>query len=262
MCPRVPHLVRKSTLVCLAFAVSTLVTLVFIAARAYAKSTPRAPHAAAIASAHEDARVRGKYPVAPATLDGDLLVYPPYPPAREAKATVVYLHGIHGLAVNGCPWMRSDAGWTVCPEANERLANGTFSWAGSAADKRAIVARAERAAGSGDGETVLVGFSQGAYVVVELLEARLGRYRGVVFLSADVAPTARELRAAGVSRVVLGAGELDGAYAPMRATAERLGRDGRDGLDVRFVSLGRVGHTYAADDRAALANAIAWAAGA
>jgi hypothetical protein len=61
-----------------------------------------------------------------------------------------------------------------------------------------------------------------------------------------------------VKRVVLGAGELDAAYAPMLATSKRLEREG---IDTRFVSLGRVGHTYVAETGAPLAAAIEWAAG-
>ncbi len=193
-----------------------------------------------------DPRVRGK--AAPSVVDG-MLAYP-----VQSRATVVYLHGIHGLAANGCPWMRSDGGFLVCPEANVALPNGTFSWSGQPAVDRAVVARAERAAGGT--RTVLVGFSQGAYVTTDILEARLGKLHGVVLLSADVAPSAKALADAGVKRVVLGAGELDATYAPMKKTADRLAREG---VDVRWVSLGRVGHTYVAEDPEALRGAITWA---
>jgi hypothetical protein len=222
-----------------------VVCLLFAARSAAASPVPRT---ARITAARLDPRVRGKY--AETTLDG-MLAFP-----VQNTTTVVYLHGIHGLAANGCPWMRSGGGSLVCPEANVALPNGTFSWSGRADVDHAVVARAERAARGSS--TVLVGFSQGAYVATDIVEAGLGKYRGLVLLSADVSPSAKALADAGIRRVVLGAGELDGSFAPMKKTAERLAREG---VEVRFVSLGRVGHTYQAEDREALAAAIAWACG-
>jgi predicted esterase len=180
----------------------------------------------------------------------------------------VYLHGIHGRAENGCPWLRdgaSQVGWLVCPDANEHLANDTFSWSGTVAEQHDVVARAERAAQAqgADAEAagVLIGFSQGAYVALDLVRARLGHHRGLVLIGADVAPSAATLQAAGVDRIVLAAGDLDGASAPMRRAAERLRHEG---MDVRFVPLGPVGHSYQASDdgpKEALRDAIAWAGG-
>lgn len=255
MSPRVPHIVRKSTLVCLLVA---LLALAFFAGRASATTTPSSPRGMRSVRTAMDARMLDKDSSTPSVVDGVLA----FPPRKNVQSTttVVYLHGIHGLAKNGCPWLREGAnevGWLVCPEANVHLANDTFSWGGSAMEKRAIVAHAEKAVHA-DGPTVLVGFSQGAFVAMELVEARQGNYRGVVLLSATVEPRAKELAAAGVKRVVLGAGELDGSYAPLKDTAKRLERAG---VEVRFVSLGKVGHTYVAETGAPLATAIAWAAG-
>jgi hypothetical protein len=227
----------RTVLLCLSFFVVTNT--------AFAKRTPETTHAKL------DAPVRGKA--------SGMLSFPPNKNV-QTTTTVVYLHGIHGLAKNGCPWLREGAnqvGWLVCPEANVRLPNETFSWGGSASEKRAIVAEAERAV-PGNGPSVLVGFSQGAYVAEELLQTKQGSYRGIVFLAATVEPRASDLGKAGVKRVVLGAGELDGSYAPMKATAQRLEREG---VEVRFVSLGKVGHTYIAENGAPLAAAIAWAGG-
>jgi predicted esterase len=103
---------------------------------------------------------------------------------------------------------------------------------------------------------VIVGFSQGAYVALDLVRARLGRYRGLVLIGADVEPAKVLLDAAGVGRIVLAAGALDASYAPLQRAAARLRREG---MDVRFVDLGRIGHSYQTTDKEALRDAIAWA---
>lgn len=263
-----PRLARKIALVCLALVLS-LAGLVGIAftARAAGAGSARRQALPSTERTPRSAGVRAKYSATPTTIDAEghpLLAYPPR--AKDEKAiTVVYLHGIHGLPQNGCPWLRegaSEVGWLVCPAASSPLPNGTFSWGGPLADQHAVVARAERAAqragADGASANVLVGFSQGSYLAVDLVNHHLGSYRGLVLLAADVELSAAALREAGVTRVALGAGQLDGSYAPLRRTAERLRSDG---LDVRFVDLGAIGHTYQTTETAALAGAIAWAGG-
>jgi pimeloyl-ACP methyl ester carboxylesterase len=253
----VPRAARSAAAICLAIA---LVLALALVSRAAASPAPKHARVARTTGAGTTLAPRGKLPVDPATIDG-VLAYPP----RKGELTVVYLHGIHGRAENGCPYLRagaSEIGWLVCPEANLPEAPG-FTWAGSAADKRAIVARAEQAAHARGADpnapSVLVGFSQGSYVALELVRAHLGRYRGLVLLGADVEPSAAELSSAGVERVVLASGDRDAPRAALERAAERLRRQG---VEARFVSLGAVGHTYAAEHPAALAEAIAWAGGA
>jgi hypothetical protein len=166
---------------------------------------------------------------------------------------VVYLHGVHGRPENGCPWMHATGGWLLCPRADLVHEGGTASWSGVRTSE--LIARATRAAGAQ--ATVLVGFSQGAYEVDALLRRGAVRARGVVLLAADVAPEADALRAAGVRRIALGAGELDPSFVVLRASAARLARDG---IEVRLVSLGAVGHVYIADDPSVLRDAIQWVA--
>jgi len=55
---------------------------------------------------------------------------------------------------------------------------------------------------------------------------------------------------------VLAAGSLDASFAPLQRAAERLRREG---MDVRFLDLGPIGHTYQTTDKEALRDAIAWA---
>src|SRR6185295_13254316 len=113
----------------------------------------------------------------------------------KAPMTVVYLHGVHGRAKNGCPWLRggaSEIGWLVCPEANVTLSDGSTSWGGTTNEQLAILDRAKasaRARGASD-ETVIVGFSQGAYLALDLVRAHKTAARGLVLLGADVEPDA------------------------------------------------------------------------
>ena len=88
------------------------------------------------------------------------------------------------------------------------------------------------------------------------MRGHLGSYRGLVLIAADVAPDRALLEGAGVSRVVLAAGELDASFAPLRNAAARLAQEG---FDVRFVSLGKIGHTYQTTEKEALRDAIVWA---
>ena len=262
---RVPRAARKVVVVCLALAALLVVGFAF-ASETAARDTPaRARVTDATARTTKDETVRAKDETRPRALlesGATILAFPPAPGAATTL-TVVYLHGIHGLPANGCPWLRdgaSELGWLVCPEANERLPNGTFSWGGTTAAQHAVVARAERAAQAQGADpaaaNVLVGFSQGAYVALDLVHAHLGRYRGLVLIGADVVLSRALLRDGGVSRIVLAAGDLDGASASMKRAAAQLGREG---VDVRFVSLGRIGHSYATPEKDALRDAIVWA---
>lgn len=265
----IPRDARKTAALCLAL-VALVAVVLASAARAAARPLPAAPHVAANPRSRttRDESVRAKYPNKPLTLREDgvaILAFPPRAPSPSRPLTVVYLHGIHGRAENGCPWLRegaSELGWLVCPGANEPLANGTFSWAGTAADQRNVVARAERAAQAQGADperaTVLVGFSQGAFVALDLATRHLGHYGGLVLIGANVAPSRATLEASGVERIVLAAGDLDGASGPMKRATERLRREG---MDARFVSLGRIGHSYETTDKEGLRDAIVWAGG-
>jgi hypothetical protein len=259
----VPRVAREVGLPSLAVLGLVVLISLFASRETRAMASVATPRPLVSIGATSDARVREKEMTSPTTIGEGVLAYPPRAGVTGVTTpeTVVYLHGIHGRAENGCPYFRDGAralGWLVCPEANAVEAPG-FTWAGSPRDVRAIVARAEQATGAADASPgVLVGFSQGAYVALDLVHVRLGSYRGLVLLGAAVAPSAADLRAAGVTRVVLGAGTRDGSYAPLLATAARLRREG---VDVRFVSLGAVGHTYAAEDPATLTRAILFAGG-
>lgn len=190
-----------------------------------------------------------------------------YPPAKTTTRplTVVYLHGMHGRAENGCPFMRSGAselGWLVCPRGVEKHQDGTASWGANPLAQAPVVLDAIKAAersGAASEPGVAIGFSQGSYVALDLVKTKQVRFRGLVLLAGPEAhPSAARLREAGVVRVALGAGARDDAYGSLVADAARLTREG---IEARFFDLGNVGHTYDAEDRATLRAAIAWAGG-
>jgi pimeloyl-ACP methyl ester carboxylesterase len=186
----------------------------------------------------------------------------PADPPR-ARATFVYLHGVCGLTVNGCGHFAGAPGWLVCPQANAPCAGGGSSWSGSVEDKLAVVDGALDAAHARWPESegfpvVLVGFSQGAYVAVDVASARPGRFAGLLLLGADTEHAVDRLRASRVARVGLACGAYDMMFPRMRGTPRALGA----GVDARFASLGAVGHTYAAADGTddALTSLLAWVA--
>lgn len=175
---------------------------------------------------------------------------------------VVLLHGICGEPRNSCSVFSSVTGAElVCARADLSCPSGGAMWSGGAAALSRIESAVRGAASvsggriDADGPRVLVGFSQGAYVALRAVHAAPRRYPSVMLIGAFVKPTRAELEAAGVRRLVLAAGDLDASAATMRASAEHLQNEG---FDAKFVSLGRVGHTYVADDPKKLADAVAW----
>ena len=182
-------------------------------------------------------------------------------PEGTPRATFVYLHGVCGLTTNGCGHFGGAPGWLVCPQANATCRNGGSSWGGSTEEKAALVDRAVDAAHEAWPESkgapvVLVGFSQGAYVAMDVARARPGRYAGMVLLGADTGHAVERLRAAKVPRVALVCGAYDMMFPSMRDTPRALTSLG---VAARFESLGHVGHTYVGetgDD--VLTRMLAW----
>ena len=220
------------------------------------------------ASAHAGGETRRHYPSSPVVLhvDGvDVMAFPPATKAHTRPLTVVYLHGVRGRVENGCPWFRagaSEQGWLVCPEAIEPQPDGSWSWGADVFKQAPIVEgalRAARANGASSEPGIAVGFSQGSYVALDLVKARLATFRGLVLLGAELHPNAQTLKDAGIVRIALGAGQLDHvAHASLVEEAKRLANEG---IETRFFDLGRVGHTYAVEDTTILNDAIAFAGG-
>ena len=246
---------------CLVSAVS--LGAIFATENAQASTAPAvAKHAVVSSKATLETANLGMVSSTPKTIGGDVLSFAP---ATTAPTTVVYLHGIHGKAENGCPHLRngaSEVGWLVCPKATEKEADGKASWmldvnANAQTVNHALAAAVNEGASAEPG--VAVGFSQGGYITMDLVKSGKTHFRGLVLIAApEQHPTAAKLHEMGVQRVVLAAGQRDAAYWPLKKDAARLAAEG---MDVKFVDLGDVGHTYAAENTAALHDAIVWAAG-
>ena len=135
-------------------------------------------------------------------------------------------------------------------------------WAGSYVDAAraidaALTGAAALAPGQIDraGDGTLIGYSNGAYFAAEVACAQQGRWPGLVLLSMKVDLDPARLKKAGVRRVLLGAGDRDGASASMKAASERLLSGG---VQARFMSLGPGGHEFPADIGARMCEAVAW----
>jgi predicted esterase len=201
-------------------------------------------------------------------------VYPPLSDAPKAPLVVV-LHATCMQPASVCDWFGEagrDVGWLVCPSGNSSC-NGEPDWHGPGAEKAAFLDRAvahvehDLPAFVDDRPGVLIGWSRGAYAARDILHTLAeqpnltslgGRFRGVVFLAAQIAPDVDKLRAAGIERVVMAAGEQDGAKPARVASVARLQKKG---IPARFVSLGKIGHVWPNDFDARMREPIAWAAG-
>jgi predicted esterase len=191
-----------------------------------------------------------------------------YAPTDTAtpRPAVVFLHGMWADPEEACgAFVRAAAPFfLVCPRGNAPNGAGHM-WSGTAADAArsldaALTAADRLAPGKLDraGRGTMIGYSNGAYFAVELAVAQRGRWPGLVLLSMRLDLDPARLRAAGVERVVLAAGDLDDARASMQATADRLVAGG---VAARFQSLGPGGHPLPSDIDTRMCEAVAWVRG-
>jgi predicted esterase len=152
-------------------------------------------------------------------------------------------------------------GFLVCPRGN--APNGEWwMWTGTYATvapqlRAALTAASALAPGKLDrgGDGTLIGYSNGAYFAVEVAMAEPGKWTGLVLLSMRLDLDVARLRAAGVRRILLAAGDRDGARASLQSLAERTDAAG---LPTRFTSLGPGGHEFPPDMSARMCDAVAW----
>lgn len=181
--------------------------------------------------------------------DGEpgVVVYPAAKPGP--RRLTVALHGMCGHAENIC---RIFAGAVtagehlVCPRATRRCEGGGASWpqAGFEASIERAVTRAKVELGERVDESqgrTLIGYSLGAFRALDLAQRGEGKYPRVMLVGARILPSYQLLRAAGVERLLLGAGAWDMTYEHMRRESQRLARAG---LSTRFLSLGPAGHAF------------------
>jgi predicted esterase len=201
-----------------------------------------------------------------------VLAYPPLPTAggdgaasRGPLPVVMMLHGMCGEAQLACDFW-SDAGrersWLVCPAGNARCGEHD-DWKGTGEEKAGALDEAMEAVDRAYGPAavthaegdILIGFSRGAFVARDVAYARPGRFRALVLLGASMTPDAARLKASGIRRIVMGAGEHDGARPTMQRAARALDAAG---IPTRYVSLGRIPHALPNDLEDILRDALAW----
>jgi predicted esterase len=189
-----------------------------------------------------------------------------FPPAdtTNARPAIVYLHGMWASPEDSCGFFEPAAapfGFLVCPRGNAPLGDGRM-WKGTYYTVAPQLHAALEAAGKqwagkldGAGAGTMMGYSNGAYFAAEVAASEPGKWTGLVLLSMRLELDVARLRAAGVRRMVLGAGDQDGARDSMMAQAEHANAGG---LPTRFVSLGPGGHELTTDMGARFCDAVAW----
>jgi predicted esterase len=197
-----------------------------------------------------------------------VLVYSPESASvvPQARRVIVMLHGMCDTPENECSrFHAASSGFLVCPRANGECGNGGAIWRGPFASKQALVAGSLQALKSelGDAidtehEATLIGFSQGAYLALNLVTDDANPFSKLILIGASVEPDVRVLKRAGVRRVLLAAGDYDGAKTNMQRAAARLASEG---FDARYMSLGLVGHQFAVDMDGWMRRALSWVDG-
>jgi predicted esterase len=197
----------------------------------------------------------------------EVIVYPPLLSsgvADQGSPVVMMLHGMCGDPLSICDfWSRAgrEGSWLVCPGGNVTCGDAR-DWAGSGEVKAASIEESFAAlykaygrAVARDRGDILIGFSRGAFVARDVAYARPGRFRGLILLGAVIQPDPARLKAAGVRRVVMAAGEYDMARPTMRRSAAAMSAAG---LPSRYVSLGRIGHALPDNLEGVLRDALRW----
>lgn len=196
-------------------------------------------------------------------------VYPPL--GTEPRAPmIVMLHATCMTPGPVCDLVGKagrDGTFLVCPSGNDTC-YGAPDWHGPPDKKSAFLERdlaaVEVRYGSyldHEGGDALVAWSRGAFAARDILYARVAagaapRFTSLVLIAAAVSPDPERLRAAGVRRVVLMAGDNDGSRPTMQKAATRLSAAG---IPARYASLGPIGHWLPEDLSERLAPQIAWA---
>ncbi len=190
-----------------------------------------------------------------------VLVYPAKSPG--AHGVTVVLHGMCSEPLRACRHFEEQVTQTehlVCPRASRRCDGGgsSFPQAGFEAQVERAVGRAEALLAErvdpASGRT-LIGYSLGAFRALALAEHGGGRYPRVMLIGAKILPNPQLLRANGVQRLLLSAGEWDMMHGHMRRETRRLERSG---FDARFLGLGPVGHLFTPSFAQYLPEALRW----
>ena len=104
----------------------------------------------------------------------------------------------------------------------------------------------------------LIGFSLGAFRALDMAHAGQRRYPRVILIGAKIYPDAQRLRAAGVERLLLAAGDWDMMRGHMQGRTRALVRQG---FAAAFQSYGAIGHAFPANFPELLQRSLAWTRG-
>ena len=194
-----------------------------------------------------------------------ILAYPPADRSAPRPVTVM-LHGMCSEPERACRHFASTItrdGWLLCPRAKQRCDGGGSTWPARGFDRQ-IEAGIERVRASHPGELddehgrTLIGFSLGAFRALDMAHAGDGRYPRVILIGAKIYPDAQRLRAAGVERLLLAAGDWDMMRGHMEDRSRALIRRG---FTAAFQSYGAVGHAFPTNFAELLQRSLAWTRG-
>ncbi|MGZ3477550.1 MAG: alpha/beta hydrolase [Polyangiales bacterium] len=193
-------------------------------------------------------------------------------PDAERRPVTMILHALCADEKWMCDWLQhGDLGpqWQICPRAPIACGNGGAQWSAPTTDVLHLLEHALAATKSRhpdrvrDEGLVLAGMSQGAYAIARLVH-ELAEHpsptlkpKGLVLHGASITLSPVDLKKLGV-RVVLAAGDDDGAAPKMKALANALKSQG---VEARYASFGPVGHFLPVDTASTMAELIAWARG-
>jgi predicted esterase len=192
-----------------------------------------------------------------------MLVYPA-PKSDDAKPLMLFLHGMCDVPQNECSELLAGATsnhFVACPTADMACTGGGAIWSGDPKKRSANVDAAVtrlQAAFPGQIATsnaTLVGFSLGSFVALDVAQRQKGQWKNLILIGAKIEPDAKLLKEAGVESVLLGAGNRDMMKNHMVGVAKRLEKQG---VRVRFMGMGDVGHWFSSDMDAWLAEGMAW----
>ena len=175
----------------------------------------------------------------------------------------VYLHGMCASGALECPVFAAAArtGYLVCPDGTGGCGGGGFLWAASQKSHESRLAavrtalEASEGARVGKGPQALIGYSLGAPAALLQVVREPGRYHRLMLVNASVAPTAAQLKKAGIERVALVAGARDATAPKLSAVATRLAAGG---ITARYFALEATGHYFDAQSAERMAAPIAW----
>ena len=192
-----------------------------------------------------------------------ILVYPA-PKSDGPKPLMLFLHGMCDVPQNECSELLAGATgnhFVACPTADMACTGGGAIWSGDpkrrSAAVESTVARLQTAFPDqiAASNATLVGFSLGSFVALDVAQRQKGNWKNLILVGAKIEPDAKLLREAGIESVLLGAGDRDMMKNHMVGVAKRLEKQG---IRVRFMGMGNVGHWFSSDMDAWLAEGMAW----